>query len=460
MAKKKSKKTTSSLYGNYNDFITSRFDAAEITLGDRISFEQGDKRMEGNLMAQTDLGDPNSIQIKMDNGYNIGITVDESLVLKKLEGRVDLESFQIHVPEQRKGLPEISLLGTGGTIASRIDYQTGGVVMAMEPEEIFATLPELFKEISFKEVKSLFTSASEDLASKEWKIMAKNAAEAINNGIDGVVLLHGTDTMGYSAAALSFMLPKVSRPVVFTGAQRSSDRGSFDGAFNLISAARIAGKSNIASVMVCMHESSNDDYCQVSRGTKVRKMHTTRRDAFQVINDTPMARIDNEGKITELQQDLSQSRDAAIDPMLGYDDKVALIRIFPGIKPDLIDFYIDKGYNGLIIEGTGLGHVSTFPSSNENNFMNGIKRALSEDIFVGMTSQCLNGRVHPFVYRATRIGFTAGMTYLQDMLPETALVKLGWVLGNYDSDKIQEIMLTNLAGEISDRSYFKEFEYK
>ncbi|MCY3410484.1 MAG: Glu-tRNA(Gln) amidotransferase subunit GatD [Candidatus Heimdallarchaeota archaeon] len=459
MAKKKAKKTSTSLYGNYSKFIIDKFTAMNILPGDGIHIKMGDKSVEGNVISQNELGDPDVIIIKLDNGYNIGIAVDETVSIQKLDTQVDLENFQIRVPKQKKNLPRISLLGTGGTIASRIDYQTGGVVMAMEPEEIFASLPELFEEVSFSSVKSLFTMASEDIASEQWKVMASETYHALNDGSRGVVLLHGTDTMGYSSAALSFMLPEVPAPVVFTGAQRSSDRGSFDGAFNLISAARLAANADLSGVFVCMHESSNDDYCQLSRGTKVRKMHTTRRDAFKTINDTPISRIDYDGEIQMLQANFPNRGISLAEPLLGYEEKTALVKIHPNISPELIDFYIDKQYRGLIIEGTGLGHVPTFPPEGENrNLMTALTRALDEGIFVGMTSQCLNGRVHRYVYRSTRTGYKAGITYLEDMIPETALVKLGWALGNFEDEEIVSVMEKNLAGEISDRSYYQEYE--
>ena len=263
MAKKKSTiSTSSSKYGNYASWIQMKFGAIKIMPGDEIQILQDDQDISGHLLAQSDLGNPEVLQIKLDNGYNIGVKIDESAKLIKKSGSVDLEKFQIRVPKQRKNLPQISLLATGGTIASRIDYATGGVVMAMQPEEIFASLPELFDEVSLKSVKSLFSMGSEDIAHKEWQTIAKNVAEELNNESQGVVISHGTDTMGYSSAALSFMLKDLNAPVVFTGAQRSSDRGSFDGAMNLIGAARVAAHADIASVMVCMPARSRDDYLQ------------------------------------------------------------------------------------------------------------------------------------------------------------------------------------------------------
>lgn len=461
MAKKRSKTiTASSLYGNYSNFLQSYFKKIGAVPGDRIFIKKGQNEIEGNLLAQNELGDKNSILLKLDNGYNIGIKSTDEIIIEKREGSVELESFEIKIPKQKRGLPKISLLATGGTIASRIDYKTGGVVMAMSPQEIFANLPELFNEVSFKTIKSLFTMGSEDIYAKQWKKMAEDSYEELNNKSKGIVISHGTDTMHFTSSALSFMLQDLTSPVVITGAQRSSDRGSFDGAFNLISASRIAANADIASVMVCMHSSSQDDLCQLSRGTKVRKMHTSMRDAFKTINEEPLAYIDLEGKIRENQTNLPRRNDGEIKLNTNFEEKVALIKSFPGILPELVDFYIDRNIRGLIIEGTGLGHVPTFPPKDEENrdFMKALKRAIDENIFVGMTSQCIYGRVHPFVYRALRTGYQYGITYLEDMLPETAYVKLGWVLGNYtETKKVKEVMLSNLAGEyVSSLTYSEE----
>ncbi len=256
------------------------------------------------------------------------------------------------------------------------------------------------------------------------------------------------------------MLGDLNAPVVLTGAQRSSDRGSFDGAINLISAVRVAAKADIACVMICMHESSNDDACQLSRGTKVRKMHTSRRDAFRTINDIPLARITVEGEIEELNPEIPRRNSKEVMVRDKYEDKVALIKTYPGIDAEIIDWYIDRGIKGIIFEGTGLGHVPTFPPEGEEHrsLFPKIQRAIEEDIIVGMTSQCLYGRVHPFVYRALRTNYQLGVLYLEDMIPETALIKLGWTLGNYDDlDEVKEVMITNLAGEISTNSRYQEF---
>ncbi|MDH5404458.1 MAG: Glu-tRNA(Gln) amidotransferase subunit GatD, partial [Candidatus Heimdallarchaeota archaeon] len=423
MTKKKTKVTTvSGQYGFYSKKIINKLKLLEINAGDEIQIIQGEKEIKGNLLAQNDLGDPDSILIKLENGYNIGIkfTVDTEIV--KLEGIVSLEDFNVFIPKQKPKLPSISLIATGGTIASRIDYQTGGVVMAMKPEEIFASLPELFDEISFKEVKSLFSMGSEDMFSTQWKEMAKISAKQLDSGSKGVVITHGTDTMSYSSAALSFMVQNLSGPIIFTGAQKSSDRGSYDGAVNLIAASRFAAKTEYACVGICMHQSTNDDLCQLTRGTKVRKLHTSRRDAFQAVNDSPIATIDLEGNILMNRNDIPLRSDGPVELNTNYEDNIALIKLHPGITPELLDWYVDREVKGVILEGTGLGHFPTFPPKEEGHrsWISAIERAIQEDIFVGMSSQCINGRVHPFVYRALRTGYKLGISYLEDMLSETA----------------------------------------
>jgi len=450
--------TIDSTYGYYSSNIIKLLKSKDILPGDKIEINQNDKTLIGNLITQNELGNENNIIIKLENGYNIGIKYTNDTTLKKLSGSIKLEDFKIKNATQSQNLPKISLLSTGGTIASRIDYQSGGVVMAMKPEEIFAGLPELFQEITFEDVKHLFSFGSEDLSKNEWKKIAEEVASQINdNDINGVVITHGTDTMGYTSAILSFMLQDLPMPVVLTGAQKSSDRGSYDGATNLIAASRVAAKSDLASVLVAMHHTSDDNYIQLSRGTKVRKMHTSRRDAFQTINESPVGLISPDGKITQLIDDIPKRSDGNVHLMNKFDDNIALIKIYPGINPELLDWYIDRNVKGIIIEGTGLGHVPTYPDKTNMSWTPSIQRAIEENIYVGMTSQCLNGRVHPFVYRALRSNYQIGVSYLQDMLPETALLKLGWVLGNYDYEDLRATMEQNIAGEINLSIKFKEY---
>ncbi len=454
---KSSSKVSTAMLSNYSKGVRDFLKKNSIAVGDFIELTDGIKTIAGNLLPQTELGDSDVIVLKQKNGYNVGIKLTPTMKVMKEGESVKIENFPKIKQKQKKGLPPISMIATGGTIASRIDYLTGGVVMASSPEEIFVNLPELFDEVSFKKIHQLYQLGSEDIGYKQWQNVAKTVVKDLNSGLRGTVIMHGTDMMGYTSAALSFMLEDLSKPVVMTGGQRSSDRGSFDGALNLISAARVAGKSDFAHVMVSMHETTDDNTCLLSPGTNVRKMHTSRRDAFKTINAHPIARIDYEGKITEISPSIKRRSDAEVIANVKYDPKVALTKIYPGADPEILQWYADRGIKGVIIEGTGLGHVPTFPPEDEKerSWIPAIERALEEGMFVGMTSQCLYGRTNRYVYRALRTTFQKGVTYLEDMLPETALVKLGWVLGQEVSpEETVEMMTTNLRGEINAKTYY------
>jgi glutamyl-tRNA(Gln) amidotransferase subunit D len=298
-------------------------------------------------------------------------------------------------------------------------------------------------------VKALYNILSEDMKPEYWVKAAEEIANDISNGADGVVIAHGTDTMHYTSAALSFML-KTPVPIIITGAQRSSDRPSSDANINLIDSV-IAAKSDIAEVCVCMHGSLNDEYTYLHKGTKVRKMHTSRRDTFRSINTQPIAKIQN--KKIKINPDYSYTKrgDNEVELNNSIEKKVGFIKSFPGISPDYIEYHIDKGYKGIVIEGTGLGHVP-------NTLIDSFKRAKNENIPIVMTSQCLYGRVNMNVYSTGRKIIDAGVISALDMTPETTYVKLCWALGQSEKrEEVNEIMQTNIAGEFDVKSSIKDF---
>ncbi len=449
-------------FGNYEEHIIKALTALGAFPGKKIRVVDKTEswELEGYLLPKTEFTHDNILLLKLDNGYNVGIEFQGSLELSLAEGGIGLESFPRRLPKQKSGLPEVSLLATGGTIASRIDYLTGGVVMALDPEEVFFALPELFEEITFRRVENLYQLGSEDIWYKQWQVLAKHAADELNDQSNGVVVMHGTDAMHFSSAALSFMLGELHKPVALTGGQRSSDRGSFDGALNLISASRVAANADLAEVVVVMHARSDDDACAIHRGTKVRKMHTSRRDAFKSINVPPLGEIDANGVISwNPIARKTRKAEGSVDPKVDFEPRIALIKAYPGSDPDILDWLVDKGKRGVIIEGTGLGHVPSFPPNDEKNrsWLPAIQRATDAGVFIGMTSQTLHGRVHPYVYRALRYAKLSGAIHLEDMLPETAYVKLGWVLANYADEEVPKMMLQNLAGEITERSRFDAY---
>jgi glutamyl-tRNA(Gln) amidotransferase subunit D len=406
-------------------------------LGDRISAERNGTSFEGVLMPSRREG---YVVIKLDNGYNIGLNAAKSrlmLVQKRQESQLMHKDRPLQV---REGLPLVSILSTGGTIASKVDYRTGAVTSQFSAGEIISAIPEL-EEIANYRARVIYQILSENMRAEYWIKLAQSVAEEIRAGAEGVIITHGTDTMMYTAAALSFML-KTPVPVVIVGSQRSSDRPSSDASMNAVCAATVA-ISDIAEVCVVMHGTTSDDYCTIHRGTRVRKMHTSRRDAFQSINQAPIGNVDYLTRKIQTFQPYRRRGEVELEVMDKLESHCALVKYTPGSSPEILNYYIDKGYRGIVLEGTGLGHVAS-------DWIEGIKRATDENIPVVVTSQCLRGRICDRVYDTGRYILDAGAIEGEDMLPETALVKLMWTVANAKSlEEIRTLMTRPLAGEIS-----------
>jgi glutamyl-tRNA(Gln) amidotransferase subunit D len=403
-------------------------------LGDRVSVEKDGSVYEGVLMPSRR---KDHVVIKLDNGYNIGLSVTASEITLSEKGR-ELKLPPPPPLKSRPGMPTVSILSTGGTIASKVDYRTGAVTSQFSAGEIISAIPEL-EEIANYRARVIYQILSENMRAEYWMELARAVADEIASGAEGVIITHGTDTMMYTAAALSFML-RTPVPVVVVGSQRSSDRPSSDSAMNAICAATVA-VSDIAEVCVVMHGGTSDEYCSIHRGTRVRKMHTSRRDAFQSINCRPIGQVDYLARKIETFIPHRQRGQVELELMDRLEPNCALVKYTPGGSPEILDYYIDRGYKGLVIEGTGLGHVAS-------NWIPSIKRATEEGIPVVVTSQCLRGRICDRVYDTGRDMLQAGAIEGEDMLPEVALVKLMWVLGNRP-EEARTLMRKPLAGEIS-----------
>ncbi len=438
----------------YSDKLEMLFKKSKIEIGDQIKVNNKGKALEGILMPRPELGDNNIVVIKLSNGYNIGIKIEEKSTIEKLAEHTKEEfSFpKIKNIENLKNSNKISLLYTGGTIGSKVDYVTGGVYMLTKPEELLHEVPEL-KNIANIEVKNLMSIASEDISYLEWQKIADSTADALNAGSTGVVITHGTDTMHYTSAALSFMLKDISGPVVLTGAQRSSDRGSSDAFMNLICSANVAANSNIKQVGICMHATHSDDYCNFIKGTKARKMHTSSRDAFKSINSMVLAKAYQNGKVEVLEKnkDVEKTKKKTI-ANTKFEPKIALVVSYPDSDPGILQYYNKKGFKGVIIEGTGLGHTPVSTTHKEYNWLSSIKDATSSGMVIGITSQCINGRVNGNVYRNGRLMQEMGAIYCEDMLPEVAYVKLGFLLGNHNKKDTEKLLPVNIAGEITEKT--------
>jgi len=414
------------------------------TVGDYVKLRLATKEIEGVLLESHD---KDVLIIKLKSGYNIGISKEnvlDSKVLRKFkEDKVD---FKLPFSKEKKN---IGLIITGGTIASKLDPRTGGVKPLTDVNEFARFYPKLFEKCNVKKLENPFMIASEDMSSGHWIKIAEIAKEMLNDKeIHGVIVTHGTDTLHYTAAALSFMLKNLNKPVVLTYSQRSIDRASSDAELNLQCASEFA-LSDCAEVVLLGHATMNDDFCYALSGTKVRKMHSSRRDTFKPINSNPVAKVWG-NKVDFLTGRRPRNKEK-VEIDSSFNDKVALVKFYPGQKADILDFYAKKRYKGIIIEVTGLGHVASVDS--KNNWIPKIKKLINSGIVVCAAPQTIYGRLNPKVYSNGRMLEEAGVIFLQDMLAETALVKLGWVLGHRGwkgEKKIKEKMLENISGEFNE----------
>jgi len=389
------------------------------------------------------------VLIKLDSGYNIGFNRKDILDIKRLKKNVEKdEKLEI---KKTSGKPNVAMIITGGTIAARLNPRKGGVDWLDSPESLFKFYPELFKKVNVVKVEVPFMKASEDMDYKDWQKIARVAANLLNDkDIQGLIITHGTDFLHYTSAALSFFLKDLNKPVVLTYSQRSIDRASSDANLNLQCSALVA-LSDIAEVMIVGHANSNDEFCYAMPGVKVRKMHSSKRDAFKVINDKPIAKVYSD-KI-ELLRGHNRRQKSKVKVDAKFEEKVALVKIYPGQDPGVLDFYLKKKYKGIVLEMSGLGHAPTKRS--RNSWTKKLKEIQDQGMIVCAASQTIYGRLDPLVYSNGRELLKTGIIYLEDMLAETALVKLGYILGHENwaknKNKVKEKMLENFSGEISDR---------
>ena len=393
----------------------------------------------GILMPRYESGDEDHIVLKLKSGYNIGIEFEKIEKLEKIgEGQSNIESSQ--TVEKDEKLPKILLLSTGGTIASKVDYRTGAVTPALSASELYEAVPEIAK-IANVDAEVLFSEYSENLQPEHWLKIAKKVDSVANSDYAGIIIAHGTDTMHYSSAFLSFALSGFKKPITLVGSQRSSDRPSSDAATNLIAATKFLVKTESTGIFVVMHQNESDDAIACHFGTRVRKNHTSKRSAFQTVGTEPAFVIYEDKILKNTQKEFFSVND--YNPKINLDTKVALVKYHPGFDSEIIESLIKLQYRAIIFEGTGLGHVG-------KTMYDSIKKAKESGMFLGMTSQCIDGRVSMTVYESGRDLLDIGITPLENMIPEVALVKAMWVLGNSKSyDEIKKMMLENYSSEFS-----------
>ena len=416
-----------------------------VKAGDSIKITS-DLTYSGILMPRYESGDDKHLVVKLGSGYNVGIDVDE---IQKIQV-VSSSEVKPEQNQERKDdpkLPKILLLSTGGTIASKVDYRTGAVTPALTASDINEAVPELEKLANI-DAEVLFSEYSENLQPDHWTEIAEKLDSVANSDYKGILIAHGTDTMHYTSAFLSFALAGFPIPVVLVGSQRSSDRPSSDAAINLIAASKFLVESNTKGIFLVMHHSDEDHTVACHLGTRVRKNHTSKREAFETVGGNPAFIVTPEWDVTESQglEILPNMKDdffedAEYNPRMKIDTKVALVKYHPGYDPKLIENLIQTGCKAIIFEGTGLGHVG-------RTMYDVVKKAKENDLFLGMTSQCIDGRVRMTVYESGRDLLELGITPLENMTPETSLVKAMWALGNSNNaDEMKSLMLENIASE-------------
>ena len=405
--------------------------------GDLVEIITKDKKYKGTLMPKPEILKSDAVVIKLDSGYNIGISKKKIKKIKVIKKAKPKKGKKKKI-RQNKNLPTVSILSTGGTISSNVDYTTGGTYASLTADDFVEMEPKLLKFANIR-ARQILQIMSEDVTSEDWIKIAKEIYKEINKkDVAGVVVTHGTDTLHYTAAMLSFMFPKLSKPIILVGAQRSTDRGSSDTFMNLVCSV-IAATKKMGEVFVCMHATPNDNFCYLHRATKVRKMHTSRRDAFRSINQFPIAKVFPNGVVEFLIDYKNPDKVSELNTKI--DKKVAIVYVYPGMNPKNLDNY--KKYHGIVLMATGLGHTSA-------NLIPKIKSLTKKGIPVCITSQCFYGRTHEFVYSNLRKLESAGAIFCEDMLPEVAYVKLMHVLGKTKKiEKIKKMMQENMKGEIN-----------
>ena len=414
--------------------------------GDYVEIHLMKKIYEGILLEnpKTEKG---IVLLKLDSGYNIGFNkkdISKIRILKK--SKIIEEKIEIKKSNEK---PNIAMIITGGTISARLNPKKGGVDWLDTPESLFKFYPEIFEKVNIIKIEVPFMKASEDMDFKDWKKIANTAKKLLNDSnIKGVIITQGTDFLHCTSSALSFFLKNLNKPVVLTYSQRSIDRASSDADLNLQCSA-IAAISDIAEVMIVGHATTNDDHCYAMPGTKTKKMHTSRRDAFKVINDKPFAKIFPD-KVEIISDYTKRENKKKVKTDSKFEEKVALVKVYPGQSPEILDFYLKKKYKGIVLEMSGLGHVPTTRA--RKSWIKKLKEVQKKGLIICASAQTIYGRLDPLVYSNGRELLKTGIIYLEDMLSETALVKLGYVLAKTkNKEEIKKLMLTNIAHELNDR---------
>lgn len=433
----------------YSDTINGALESLSIKAGDSISYSREGLRIIGMLLPNSDAGDKNCLKIKLPSGYNVGVKMDGAKIekIKSKEKKTTPQVIKgLSTPKNAK---KIALITTGGTIAAKVDYKTGAVSAKINSSDFLAMYPGL-EALANIEVYSAMNILSENMKPSDWAKIAQVAKEAIDDGAYGVVITHGTDTMGYTAAALAYALENLGVPIIITGSQRSPDRPSSDAHQNM-KCSIYAALSDLSGVYVCMHSSTSDDFNYLHYATRTRKMHTSGRWAFKSIGASPVAKIYPDSKIEILDKKISHRKNSELVLKNKFSDKVHMAWAYPGISKSAVLNWSE--FDGVVIAGTGFGHISS-------DVLDAVQELIESKTTIVMAPQCFEGRMMLQTYSTGRQLEDLGVIGNScDWLAESAYVKLCWVLAQTkDSKKISELMTKPMCGDITEFSAVKTGE--
>ena len=434
---------------------------------DMVKIITSEDTYEGMVMPSAD---NKKVVLKLPSGYNVGVekkNIKKMSTVKKFSGSIaKRESNRDKEPKEKiitdKHLPTIAILHTGGTVASQVDYATGAVTPRFTPEDLMRWFQEL-REYAIVTSRLVRNMWSQEMRFQHYNILANAIQKEIKEGVDGIIVTHGTDTLAYTATALAFILEDLPIPVLLVGSQRSSDRGSSDAYMNMICAVQFVTKSDFGDVGVCMHETSADDTCVILPACKTRKLHSSRRDAFKVVNGEPYARINRAGTIEFLNRTYKKKDNKRKLKLKLFNKKikVGVVKQHTHMFADQFSLY--EKYQGLVIEAPGLGNlpitkVDEYTRENAKIF-NTIKKLVKKGVVVTVVPQTIYGRVNMNVYENGRRQQDIGVLgNFSDMLVETTFLKLAWLLSNYKKNEVKKLLGENLRGELTKRSDMLEYE--
>ena len=427
----------------------------------KLTTHDGDTTIEGVVLPPAVA---EHITVKLANGYNISHPLSSIEILSAGQP-VATESIESNAPSMNPDLPMVRIVHTGGTIASKVDYTTGAVTAQFEPSELVEHVPELLN-IANLDVHKIGNMFSEDIRPNHWNQIIDASERAFADGCVGVVVTHGTDTLHITASAVAFAwCGKGGNPpgrIAFVGSQRSSDRASSDAAQNLISAVKWAAEGPQPTgelsdaVVVSMHTTSDDGACSIHAATGVRKLHSSRRDAFRPVNTMPLAtvHIDNSDVSLNLGHHYEEARStiqsrSATSVASRFDENIVIRQMIAGpwLTTQEIHDAVGSNVDALVIHGTGLGHLPIENPNNDAPQNIELHDALAQlNIPALVVNQCIHGPVNMNVYSKGRIQQDIGLLgHGLTSSPEAAIVKLHFALSN-DMD-VASTMAENLFGE-------------